>query len=91
MGLSDCECGGFIALGPDASNKCDKCGDGVFSHAHKPCTWAEDSDGVWNASCPPVGDHSFCFTEDGPTENGFKFCPYCGKPLVASAFDPNAD
>jgi len=55
------------------------------------CTWAEDSDGVWNASCPPVGDHSFCFTEAGPTENGFKFCPYCGKPLVASAFDSNAD
>jgi len=59
--------------------------------ATETCTWAEDSDGVWNAACPPVGEHSFCFTEDGPTENGFKFCPYCGKPLVASAFDPNAD
>ena len=31
MGLSDCECGGFIALGPTASNRCDKCGKGVFS------------------------------------------------------------
>jgi hypothetical protein len=30
MGLSDCECGGTIALGPIASNRCDKCGKGVF-------------------------------------------------------------
>ena len=30
MGLSDCECGGTIALGPEASNRCDKCGAGVF-------------------------------------------------------------
>lgn len=33
MGLSDCECGGFIALGPEASNKCDKCGAGPFGRA----------------------------------------------------------
>jgi hypothetical protein len=59
------------------------------SEITKPCTWAEDSDGVWNAACPPVGEHSFCFTDEGPTENGFKFCCYCGKPIVVIPFDAN--
>jgi len=36
MGLSDCECGGFIALGPTASNRCDKCGAGPFGRAKPP-------------------------------------------------------
>ena len=30
MGLSDCACGGTIALGPDASNTCDRCGKGFW-------------------------------------------------------------
>ena len=79
MGLSDCECGGFIALGPDASNKCDKCGAGVFDHAHKPCTWTVDEEGTWKTGCGNL----FQFEADGPHENHFKFCPYCGKPIEA--------
>lgn len=39
MGLSDCECGGFIALGPDASNKCDRCGAGVFGRPKERPDW----------------------------------------------------
>lgn len=35
MSLSTCEkCGGFIPLGPDATNCCEKCGAGVFSGSH---------------------------------------------------------
>lgn len=31
MGLSDCpKCGGFIPLGPDATNRCEKCGEHVL-------------------------------------------------------------
>lgn len=30
MGISDCPCGGFIPLGPDATNRCDVCGRGPF-------------------------------------------------------------
>lgn len=31
MSLSTCEkCGGHIPLGPDATNRCEKCGAGVF-------------------------------------------------------------
>lgn len=79
MGLSDCECGGTIALGPDASNRCDRCGAGVFSFSHKPCAWTVEEDGLWNTGC----GNAFLFEVEGPHENGFKFCPYCGKPLEA--------
>lgn len=30
MSLSTCTCGGHIPLGPDASNRCDRCGKGPF-------------------------------------------------------------
>lgn len=38
------------------------------------CQWKEDGDGIWNTGC----GHLFEFTADGPTENNFRFCPYCG-------------
>jgi hypothetical protein len=38
MSLSTCEhCGGHIPLGPDATNRCEKCGRGVFSGPRFPC------------------------------------------------------
>jgi hypothetical protein len=42
-----------------------------------PCEWKEDDEGTWFTSC----DNAFVFTDSGPTENGMKFCCYCGKPL----------
>lgn len=42
------------------------------------CKWEYDDDDFWEASC---GD-AFMFADAGPFENNFKFCPYCGKPLV---------
>lgn len=46
------------------------------------CQWWSDEDGIW-WSCPDPkgGEHAFGFECDGPDENGFKFCPFCGKPL----------
>lgn len=42
------------------------------------CRWGDDDDeGIWNAECGEL----FQFYADGPIENGFKFCPYCGKEL----------
>ena len=41
-----------------------------------PCRWTEDDEGNWDTGC----DEKFCFMEGGPTENLFKFCPYCGEP-----------
>lgn len=83
MSLSTCEhCGGHIPLGPDASNRCENCGRGVFSSMDGPpptCAWTVDDDGIWNTGC----GNAFMFEADGPHENGFKFCPYCGKGMDA--------
>jgi hypothetical protein len=42
------------------------------------CQWKQDHDnGSWDTSC----DNKFEFTNDGPKENEFSFCPYCGGEL----------
>lgn len=41
------------------------------------CQWGDDEEGIWNTGCGEL----FQFDADGPRENGFKFCPYCGKEL----------
>ena len=43
------------------------------------CKWSVDDDGIWNTDC----GNAFFFDSDGPHENGFKFCPYCGKGMDA--------
>lgn len=42
------------------------------------CTWRLDEDGLWQTDCK----NAFLFNDDGPKANGFKVCPYCGKPLL---------
>ena len=42
------------------------------------CEWKADSDGVYQTSC----SNAFTFECDGPKDNGFKFCPYCGLRLL---------
>lgn len=47
----------------------------------RPCQWAVDDlggDSVYETQC----GHAFQFNEDGPAENGFKFCGYCGGQIV---------
>jgi hypothetical protein len=43
------------------------------------CEWREEDDdgGPWNTDCGQM----FTFTDDGPKENGFKYCCYCGRRL----------
>lgn len=47
------------------------------------CIWAQEYDGwseyYWDTSC----GETFYFPEGTPSENGMKFCPYCGKILVS--------
>jgi len=39
------------------------------------CSWyIEDGSDTWWTEC----DNNAVFYSDGPAENGFKFCPYCG-------------
>ena len=47
------------------------------SDEQHPCVWTEDEDGNYETDCGQM----FCFIEGGPTDNGMKFCCYCGKPL----------
>jgi hypothetical protein len=41
------------------------------------CTWSEDEDGLWWTACKEIHE----FFDGTPIKNGYKFCPYCGKPL----------
>jgi hypothetical protein len=42
------------------------------------CKWKYDEiTGAWETSC----DNLFSFLADGPVENNFKFCPYCGREI----------
>lgn len=46
------------------------------------CTWhCEEDINNWHSDC----GYQFQFTEDGPEENGVKFCPKCGKSIAVSA------
>ena len=62
--------------------------DGVAPHTvvlpvTDTCTWTEDENGAWHTTC---GNCHELF--DGtPVENGFKYCPYCGKELVEKMFE----
>lgn len=52
------------------------------------CEWAYDDDGYkWEADCGTV----WHFIDDGPNENGLKFCPGCGKPVVLAAAPSKED
>jgi hypothetical protein len=42
-----------------------------------PCTWTEDTDGVYHSAC----GHAFEYLHHGPNENGAKWCCYCGGPI----------
>ncbi len=45
------------------------------------CEWTHNEDeSSWDTAC----DNKWMFTEGGPTDNGCKFCPYCGKALSAA-------
>ena len=47
------------------------------SDEQHPCVWTEDEDGNYDTDC----DEKYSFIVGGPTDNGMKFCCYCGKPL----------
>jgi hypothetical protein len=46
------------------------------------CLWGQD-DGIWETGC----GHAFEFNDGDPTDNWFRFCPYCGKSLVVIDYD----
>lgn len=44
------------------------------------CYWdrADDDTDMWETTC----GNAFVFTDDGPAQNGFRWCPYCGAALL---------
>lgn len=50
------------------------------------CEWIDSHEDGWTTDC----GNAFVFNDEGPTENGFKFCPYCGKPLEVAPFGEDA-
>lgn len=48
------------------------------------CVWSEDEDGNWETECGQM----FNWIEDGPTENGARFCLHCGKALEEKKYTP---
>lgn len=48
------------------------------------CTWTENVDGNWETSCGEM----FVFEDGTPSENGMKYCCYCGCVLVEKIYDP---
>ena len=47
------------------------------------CIWFEDDDGTWATSCGQKHE----FMCDGPEENHYKYCPYCGKNIETVDFE----
>ena len=47
-----------------------------MSKAHELCEWSieEEDCSTWQTACQKV----FEFTDEGPKENGFEYCPFCG-------------
>jgi hypothetical protein len=53
------------------------------------CRWCfGDIDGYWATACA----HAFVFNDGGPSDNDFRFCPFCGLPLrIADAATDDTD
>lgn len=56
-----------------------------MSEANTACIWTEDCSD-WMPGCDRCNAFQFNNAE-GPEENGFHYCPYCGRPLVAIPAD----
>lgn len=55
---------------------------------YQPCRWWQERfDPYWTSDC---GRAAFEFTDGGPVQNGFRFCPHCGRPLRELQESPNA-
>ena len=47
------------------------------------CDWVEDEEGNWFTGC----GNASTFNDGGPSENGAKFCAYCGARLIATRYE----
>jgi hypothetical protein len=57
--------------------------EGMGGRMNEKCTWSEDEDGLWWTACKEIHE----FFDGTPTENSYKFCPYCGKVLIEKTLE----
>ncbi len=46
------------------------------------CIWKQDWEGNWASGC----GRRFVFIDATPSENGFRFCPFCGGGLTEEVY-----
>ena len=51
------------------------------------CLWDEDDDGTYQTEFLTA----FVFIDGGFEENGFLFCPYCGRPITSHHHETGTD
>lgn len=51
-----------------------------------PCNWQQNDDGQWTTTCGEMFEFTWL---DGPTDNRFKHCPFCGGVLTPKPFTPD--
>ncbi len=54
------------------------------------CTWADeggDFAGTYRTTC----DNYFSIIDGTPSENGMRFCCYCGRPLIEKPYVENVE
>lgn len=54
----------------------------ALERGEETCEWTPDNDPDWNTWNSQCGQ-SWVFEESGPAENDMRFCPFCGRLLVA--------
>ncbi|ANN86165.1 hypothetical protein BI096_gp40 [Enterobacter phage Arya] len=70
-----------LHIQPDNDNTAQQFEALATSNAHD-CLWSYDShQGTWHGKCGVY----WVFMDDGPDENGMKFCPGCGKPVSTTS------
>jgi hypothetical protein len=79
--VMECDLPGCIMPGPHFKSECHTVEMLEAQEAEAAtCFWREvDSNwGLWTSSC----GKRFNFSNDGPNDSGFRFCPYCGVKLA---------
>lgn len=59
----------------------------MSAETRRTCVWAEDFEGNWETQC----DQLFVIIDAKPSENGMKFCCYCGGDLVEMYYEESEE
>jgi len=51
------------------------------------CVWREDEYGLWWTDCHEIHE----FFDGTPSENHYKYCPYCGHKIKENEYNQKED